>query len=88
MNYIITFLCIRFEVFSYSFFEGDPVIEWMSERSRIGDDPNNTEFESDRKRESWVKRITRDIEDFKERIGKGDLTDIELKRLQCREFRV
>jgi hypothetical protein len=51
MGYIITFLCIHFEVFPFSFFAGDPVIEWMSEKSRIGDDPNNTEFESNRERE-------------------------------------
>ena len=57
--------CIHFEVFPFSFFAGAPVIEWMSEKDRIGGDDNNMEFESDRHREYWVKTVTRDIEEFK-----------------------
>jgi hypothetical protein len=51
MGCIITFLCIHFEIFPFSFFAGKPVIYWISKKDRIGDDPNNREFENDRERE-------------------------------------
>ena len=37
--------------------------EWINEKSRIGDDPNNTEFESDRDMANWVRSVTHEIEE-------------------------
>jgi hypothetical protein len=65
------------------------VIEWISEVDRIGGDDNNTEFESDSHREAWVRDTQRDIEEFKAYTLKNrELSDEEVKDLQCREFEV
>ncbi len=65
------------------------MIEWINEEDRIGGDDNNTQFESERDREYWVKNMKRDIEEFKANTLKNrELSDEELRGLQCREFEI
>ena len=65
------------------------MIEWISELDRIGGDDNNTDFESKRARENWVKNTKRNIEEFKANtLNNRELSDEEVKDLQCREFEV
>jgi hypothetical protein len=65
------------------------VIEWINEVDRIGGDDNNTQFESERARENWVRDTRRDIEEFKAYVlGNRELSDKEVQDLQCNEFTV
>lgn len=65
------------------------MIEWINEVDRIGGDDNNTQFESERARENWVRDTRRDIEEFKAYVlGNRELSDEEVQNLQCPEFRL
>ena len=65
------------------------MIEWINEADRIGGDDNNTQFESERARENWVRDTRRDIEEFKAYVlGNRELSDEEVQNLQCPEFEV